>query len=231
MKIETLRDRITKANERIAKKQVTIAKKQAWIVKKRGMLDKLDKDERIWAESDIENWQEDIARLTNEIEETQKMIESYEKQLTGEVEKAKRLSDVPETLKAMQSELVARWDRYDKEHRDYLRRQYSELGFSEFIKQHHWSAYNAKDQTDEQIHRENVQAAKDLILNLIDRVQDRVGEITDWRDVRMTGGTGGCPVLNGFVTGKQGRCMIESIGAGGYNVQRYHIRVLVHDCN
>ncbi len=85
-----------------------------------------------------------------------------------------------------------------------------------------------KNKSDEQIHNDNVQAAKSLIIDLIYRVRSITGEITDWSDVRASAGTRGFTVLNGLVIGKEGRAKVESITAGGYNIQRLHIRVLVH---
>ena len=85
-----------------------------------------------------------------------------------------------------------------------------------------------KGKSDEQIHDDNVQAAENLIIDLIYRVRNLTGEITDWSNIRATAGTGGFTVLNGTVVGKEGIACVESITAGGYNIQRLHIRVLVH---
>ena len=85
-----------------------------------------------------------------------------------------------------------------------------------------------KGKSDEQIHDDNVQAAENLIIDLIYRVRKITGEITDWSDIRATVGTDGFTVLNGTVIGKEGITCIESITAGGYNIQRLHVRVLVH---
>ena len=68
-----------------------------------------------------------------------------------------------------------------------------------------------------------------MILDLIRRVKDITGEITDWSGIQATIGAQGFTVLNGYVIGKEGRARVESILAGGYNIQRLHVRVLVHE--
>ena len=231
MKLETLNERIQKAEERITKKQNTIVKKGAWIAKKQKSLESLTGDDKTWAESDIEYYQDDIERLRKEIKEIRQTIDGYKAQLAGAKAQADIIKELPENLKQLQQELVTTWDVYDTEHRAYLARRYLELGYTAFIKQYHWSAYDEMNKTDEQIHAGNVRDAEALILNLVNRVRGIVGDITDWSGVRATTGTHGFTVLNGFVKGTQGRCSVESIGAGGYNIQRYHIRVLVHEIN
>lgn len=231
MKLETLNDRIQKAEERIMKKQNTIEKKTKMIEKKQSSLSKLDGNDKYWAECDIEGLTDDINRLHKEIEEIQQTLEGYKGQLAGAKAKVEIMQELPETLKLMQNELVTRWDEYDKKHRDFLKKQYSELGYTEFVKKYHYSAYDEKSKTDEKIHEDNMKDAEYLILSLVNRVRRIVGDITDWSNVRATAGTHGFTVLNGYVVGTQGRCVVESIGAGGYNIQRYHIRVLVHEIN
>ena len=54
------------------------------------------------------------------------------------------------------------------------------------------------------------------------------GEITSWAGIHLEAGSY-CAVLNGYVEGKEGRARVESILAGGYNIQRLHIRVLVKE--
>ena len=49
----------------------------------------------------------------------------------------------------------------------------------------------------------------------------KVGEITEWK-LWFTS-----KALNGYVTGTKGSATIETIIAGGWNIQRRHNRVLV----
>lgn len=59
---------------------------------------------------------------------------------------------------------------------------------------------------------------------LVDKVTPITGEINDVSNLKI--GIDG--TLNGIVVGDKGKAKIESIGAGGYNIQCYHYRVLVH---
>ena len=234
MRIETLSERIANAENKIGKKQRTILKKQELIIKKQQLLDTKylsspDISEARTLKWDIESYTEDISRLEREIAETTLTLDNYRKQLTGLMERISVLiNDMPEVLKGLQDELVERWDRWDKERRDKIRADYNSMGWKEFSRYYTHADVELKSKSDEQIHENNLQAAENLIIDLIYRVRKITGEITDWSDIRATAGTGGFTVLNGLVIGKEGRASIESITAGGYNIQRLHIRVLVH---
>ena len=234
MRIETLSERIANAENKIGKKQRTILKKQELIAKKQNLLDtrylaNLDSPEALTLKWDIEHYTEDISRLEREIAETTLTLDNYKKQLTGLIERVNVLiTDLPDVLRKLQEELVMRWDKWDMERRDKIIADYRELDYKEFSRKYTHADVVFKGKSDEQIHDDNVQAAEDLIIDLIYRVRSITGEITDWSNIRATAGTGGFTVLNGTVIGKEGIACVDSITAGGYNIQRLHIRVLVH---
>ena len=98
------------------------------------------------------------------------------------------------------------------------------------MKKYKYSAWEYRFATDEEIHNGNVKSARAFVLDLLNRTKEITGEIVSWSDVHLTVGTNGYPVLNGYVEGKEGRAVVESIYAGGYNIQRLHVRVLVKAC-
>ena len=61
--------------------------------------------------------------------------------------------------------------------------------------------------------------------NIVERASFYCGKIEDAAGLRV----GGKGELDGIVIGNKGKCHIETIGAGGYNVQCFHFRVLVHE--
>ena len=247
MKIATLKERIEKATQKIEKKENTIIKKNAQIEKKYKALEKLGvkdpadhnreefrNDENwhdiFWTYADIENLKADIIRGGKEIEETKATLAKYEAQLAGEIEKESIfLKEIPEVMIRLQNELVETWDAWDKDRKARIRKAYDELGYSKFVKSYSYADYEFMSKTTEKIHSDNERDAKALILDLYYRVKDITGEVTDWSGIEATIGTGGFTVLNGVVIGKEGRAKVESILAGGYNIQRLHVRVLVHE--
>lgn len=62
--------------------------------------------------------------------------------------------------------------------------------------------------------------------SFIRRIEDEVGEI---KEARLRIGIDG--EINGVVIGANDSVEVETIGAGGWNVQRFHFRVLVKKIN
>ena len=78
---------------------------------------------------------------------------------------------------------------------------------------------------------DNLKLAKDLTQEanrkydfIIERTNYIVGEITDAAALQV----GAKGDLNGFIDGTRGRAKVQTIGAGGYNIQCFHFRTLIH---
>lgn len=246
MKIETLKERIEKKEAQIEKKANIINKKYAQIEKKEAKVAKMgydpkgdkyqaqgtdDHSEVYWTMCDISSLIGDIKRLGNEIKEAQNTLAKYNAQLAGEIEKeAQFIKEVPAQAKDMEQMLIEQWDESDKHRRDFLRNERHEMHYKEFFAKYSGADYEFASKTDEEIHLANVKTARAFVLDLLNRTKEITGEIVSWDDVHLTVGTNGFPVLNGYVEGKEGRALVESIYAGGYNIQRLHVRVLVKAC-
>ena len=61
--------------------------------------------------------------------------------------------------------------------------------------------------------------------DIIERTNKIVGEITDASNLKV----GAKQDLNGYIVGTRGTAKVETIGAGGYNIQRFHFRTLIHE--
>lgn len=59
---------------------------------------------------------------------------------------------------------------------------------------------------------------------IIERTNEIVGKITD-ASLLQVGAKGD---LNGYIKGERGTARVQTIGAGGYNIQCFHFRTLIH---
>lgn len=59
---------------------------------------------------------------------------------------------------------------------------------------------------------------------IIERTNAIVGKITDASGLSI----GAKDDLNGYIVGTNGRAKVQTIGAGGYNIQCFHFRTLIH---
>lgn len=62
------------------------------------------------------------------------------------------------------------------------------------------------------------------LLDMVYRITGTVGEITDASHLKINEKGN----LDGIVIGKKGKAQIETIGAGGWNIQVFHYRTLIH---
>ena len=146
----------------------------------------------------------------------------YNKQLETELKIA---TEVPEAFKEARAKLVESWVAYDIEARNRMYEKRRELEYKEFRKLYKYSEDESLKHTDEEFRKIEEREADLWLLNLYNRVKDITGEVTD-----CSGVTWGGKCLDGYGEGKKGRAIVETIGAGGYNIQRWHLRVLVKEC-
>lgn len=78
------------------------------------------------------------------------------------------------------------------------------------------------DMSDEKLEKEARRSADAYVMDLIRRVTKKVGTITDYSDLTVHG-----PAINGRVIGDRGSTYVDTITAGGYNIQRLHYRVIL----
>lgn len=62
------------------------------------------------------------------------------------------------------------------------------------------------------------------LVDLMNRVTKITGTITNAKYLSIENGD-----LNGYIEGERGKAKVQTIGAGGYNIQCYHYRVLIHE--
>ena len=84
--------------------------------------------------------------------------------------------------------------------------------------------YEMVDFNEKQLDKIIVDEKKRKYEDLCNRISAVVGEITDVRGLSIGYKSG---ELNGVVIGTKGKAKVETIGAGGYNIQCFHYRVLV----
>lgn len=239
MTTNELKVKVQKAEEAVQKAQKTIERHTTQMEKKLKVVldhgwDPEDRyckygtpehHEAYWAICEYGGKVEDIKNATEKLEDKIRILNNWKERLeAAEAKEHKFLTEVPECMKTMMQELIIRWDEQDKDRRDNLKKSYRETPYREWIKDHNHADYEFMYRTDDQIHNENVRTAEGLVMDLYYRISAITGEVNDWSHIRYGG-----KALNGEVHGKLGSVRVESILAGGYNIQRLHIRVLVHE--
>lgn len=239
MTITDLKAKVQKAEEAVEKREATLQKQIKQEAKRREALTakgiNVDDPNCRWANGksipeywEVCDWESSRDAVKNSkkvLEDKIRILNTWKERLSAaEAKEHKFLTEIPESMKAMRDELVIRWDEYDTQRQERIKTSYREMDYREWGKTHTAADYQFMYQTKEQIHNDNVRSAEDLIINLFCRINAITGEVTDWANIHYSGGA-----LNGIVVGKLGKVRVESILAGGYNIQRLHVRVLVHE--
>lgn len=236
-----LKERLEKAQAKVEKCKATIERHKKQAEKK---LQKIR--ENGWDETDInkyarENYNhdaywaiceykrklEDIKGATSKLEEAEQVVKNWQEKLNKQVAMEEKIAnEIPEAFKQARAKLVEEWVAYDIQARDRMLAKKKELSYEEFRKLYRYTQEEELRHTDEEFRVIEEREADLWLLNLYNRVKEITGEITDCRYIRWGG-----KCLDGYVIGEKGRANVETIGAGGYNIQRYHLRVLVHKHN
>ena len=154
--------------------------------------------------------------------------------------KLEKFAQLPAILIQFRDNLIEKWDQWDAWKKEQIREQLkTEPAWSDRDAYREWH-YNMNEKwgrgwhdflylTESQIHKLNVTAADSIVENLVNRTISLTGKITDCQYLSLDSDNQGYLIINGIVIGEKGKAKVESIGAGGYNIQRYHIRVLVKE--
>lgn len=248
MTSKELQERLTKAQEKLTKKEALLKKYEAkaekirkQIVAKGWSLEagRYQKHENgspkteeaydcYYTFCDLDDAEEGIKNTIKAIEEQKRIVAKWADKVESTKKQEKTIErEYPQELKDLRTNLVEEWTRYDLSRQETIRKALKELGYNEFFKKYKNASYEAITMTEEEFRRDNERTADALILNLWNRVKEKVGTPTAYELHLDNGNSYEGMALNGVVKGTDGIARVESILAGGYNIQRLHIRVLV----
>lgn len=172
----------------------------------------------------------------NKIFELEDKKTKYETQLQMEIAKQKSVDDLPPIMKELKDGIYEMlFNRYTK-YRDIASEVANRLsGLYGSAKQKEMKRlayeYGAVavdyeywlDVSDKTLENRAKKDSDFYVLDLVHRVTKKVGAIQDYRNLTVNG-----PAINGVVIGERGSTRLETIIAGGYNIQREHYRVILH---
>lgn len=204
----------------------------------------------------ISDYTESIKNARRDIEEKENTLATYRERLAKAEEKENALNNLPACMTEFMNSMIELWDTWDKMKRESIKdaqREYYNLRDEEHkaVREHGRDSEEAKALSkearyivesysyyewnelcrldDDEIHEKNVRAGKALVLDLYNRVAEIVGKFENADNLKVTRGNKDIAVINGTVEGNGRIAKVQSVGAGGYNIQRFHIRTLVHE--
>lgn len=124
-----------------------------------------------------------------------------------------------EYLATLPSEITSSWSKQYRSELAFEKKYYSNI--HPFTKQ---IAYYRGGVDEERLNKELDKEVEAKYKNLVARIQEKAGDIVDATGLYI----GGNGEINGVVIGTKNKVRVETITAGGYNIQCLHFRVLVH---
>ena len=238
-KVLQLREKVLKAEEKVAKIEKTIEKHKVQADKKKKVLTdnnwSLDKyqnygkenhNETYWAVCEYEDKLEAIESSQKKLQEATKVLLNWKEKLSqAQLQERTISNEIPQSMIEAQKELCKNWIKQDIKAREKMLETRRTLSYQEFRKIYKYSTEEALNISDEQIAKNNERDTEAWVLDLYNRVKDITGEVTDTSKLYWGGKS-----LDGTVIGKDGIARVDTIQAGGYNIQKLHLRVLIKKC-
>lgn len=238
-KSDELKEKVVKAEEKVLKCKATIERHVKQAEKKKDLIvskgwnpenkyckqGTAEYNDSYWTICEYENKIDDIIRATQKLKDAEIILSNWKEKLNKQLEIERTISfDMPKVFIECQKMLADRWTEYDIFCRESMFRDKNNLTYEEFRKRYSWSKEDGLNKTDEEFHKIETKQAEVWIVDLYNRVKAITGEVIDWHNIHFNG-----KALDGIVIGENGRARVETITAGGYNIQRLHLRTLVNE--
>ena len=210
-----------------------------------------------WENNPYYYGESDLKWTSRDLEKAKKALDEYKEALVKETEKAnsRNIAVIIEFLDAWKArvrqyyidslpkyiEAREEWYRIDREYSDkwhYMWNEASKEEYKAFKDEHRraeknfYSAWNwlisyiEKNQINLEKLDKDLQKDADAKYDfIIERTNDIVGQITDASNLSI----GAKGDLNGYIIGTKGKAKVQTIGAGGWNIQCYHFRTLINE--
>lgn len=181
-----------------------------------------------WTIRDLEHAMEDARNANKKLHDAKRIMEDWEHRLKIQTKKERMLeNEIPESLKALQAKLTKTYIEQSKSIQNEIEDLKSQMATDEisrtfFNRMFSRTQMETYYKTDKEIAEEAAETAEIFVLDLYNRVKEITGNITDWANIQFYRNA-----LNGYVIGEEGTAEVETIIAGGYNIQKLHYRVLV----
>lgn len=220
--VESLKAKIEKLEKTLARHQSLKAKKQAQLEKAAGP------NAAYWLACDIEELEQRIDAATEKIAAAYRALEAAE---AAKKAKADKEAAMPEQLREYRDKLADEWNKSElAQRREMLEKGESYYRIDGKVNSGLYRYYvELTSMSEDDIRRRNRSYATAAVENLIARVEKAVGTPQGYSRLYVTKGNWmeGGSAINGYVSGDKGTAEVRSILAGGHNIQRLHVRVLV----
>lgn len=237
MTVEQLQDRLNKANIKIARIEKTLERYHAQAEKKLAVLTKNGwqpdpylyndgkHEEAYWAAWAYLDKLDGIRSSQKNLAEAKRIAEGWQAKLSIAKAKERSVGDMPAVLLQLADQLAGMLYEDTKRQIAYTLEKYHSIRDTvqkSLFYSKHFNILDMRNMSDYQLRKQSHRDAVNWVYDLKCRVEDYIGEIEKYEDIHFSN-----KALNGRVYGECGVVSVETILAGGYNIQRLHFRVLV----